>query len=65
MIEVWQLIAMAIWQLIAMAMLPQPPTKPITLPDSASLAGEEEKMSKRSHELKYGLWNSTFECIGH
>ena len=37
---------------VAMAMLPPLPTKPITLPDSVVLAGEEKKKSALSHELK-------------
>ena len=37
---------------VAMAMLPPPPTKPITLPDSVVLAGEEKKKTLLSHVLK-------------
>ena len=37
---------------VAMAMLPPPPTKPITLPDSAVLAEEKKKESMLSHVLK-------------
>ena len=37
---------------VAMAMLPPPPAKPITLPDSVVLAGKEKKKSTLSHALK-------------
>ena len=37
---------------VAMAMLPPPPTKPITCPDSVVLAVEEKKRSTLSHALK-------------
>ena len=45
-----------------MAMLPPPPTKPITLPNSVVLAGERKKgIKKRGKEEK--KWKSTLRHI--
>ena len=40
---------------VAMAMLLPPPTKPITLPDSMILAGEEKKSTLSFRYVEIGL----------